>query len=76
MSKILMFNDFEIAKMYREARDKRAQISIMRDLNCCTIADICAALMRQGINDEIVQELYQYSLDISLRRSSMHKNKD
>ena len=38
----------EIAKSYREAKDRRAQIGILADLNACKKPDILAALVEAG----------------------------
>ena len=38
----------EIAKSYREAKDRRAQIGVLADLNACKKPDILAALVEAG----------------------------
>ena len=38
----------EIAKSYREAKNRRAQIGVLADLNACKKADILAALVEAG----------------------------
>ena len=38
----------EIAKSYREAKNRRAQIGVLADLNVCKKADILAALVEAG----------------------------
>ena len=38
----------EIAKSYREAKDRRVQIGILADLNACKKPDILAALVEAG----------------------------
>lgn len=38
----------EIAKSYREAKNRRAQIGVLADLNACKKADILAALVKAG----------------------------
>ena len=39
---------WEIAKMYREAKDKRKQISILQDLTLCTKEEIIKILEEEG----------------------------
>lgn len=38
----------EIAKSYREAKNRRAQIGVLADLNACKKSDILAALVEAG----------------------------
>lgn len=38
----------EIAKSYREAKNRRTQIGVLADLNACKKADILAALVEAG----------------------------
>ena len=37
-----------ICGLYREAKDKKKQISILAELNACTEADVCEVLKKQG----------------------------
>ena len=45
----MQMNDDEIVKMYREAEDKKAQITILADLNVCEKEDIIKILKAGGV---------------------------
>lgn len=45
----LIYSDYEIIKEYGEAADKREQIKILADLNCCSKDEIIAVLHKNGI---------------------------
>lgn len=40
---------YDITKMYKEAKDKRAQIDILADMNLCTTKEIREELIKGGI---------------------------
>lgn len=40
----------EILKNYREAKDKKKQVSILADLNVCTVGEIINILIAGGID--------------------------
>lgn len=46
---MMVMTDSEIARSYREAKVKKAQIGILADLNCMTKEQIKEILKRQGI---------------------------
>lgn len=46
----LFYTDSDILCSYKEAKDKRAQMKILADMNLCTTEDIRAALIRAGID--------------------------
>lgn len=39
-----------IVKNYREAKDKREQINILADLNCCSKEEITEILLKNGVD--------------------------
>ena len=45
----LFMSEYEIIKEYGEAADKREQIKILADLNCCSKDEIIAVLHKNGI---------------------------
>ena len=45
----LIYSDYEIIKDYGEAANKREQIKILADLNCCKQDEIVAVLSKNGI---------------------------
>lgn len=46
----LLYTDFDILQSYKTAKDKRAQMKILAELNVCSIDDIRNALIRAGID--------------------------
>lgn len=48
-TKKLPMSTYDITKMYKEAKDKRAQIDILADMNCCTTKQIREELIKGGI---------------------------
>ena len=48
-NKKLPMSTYDITKMYKEAKDKRAQIDILADMNLCTTKEIREELIKGGI---------------------------
>ena len=48
----MTMSDNEIVRNYQEAKDKKAQIEILADLNCCQKKDICEVLSNNGVEIE------------------------
>lgn len=46
----MQMNNAEIVKMYREAKDKKAQITILAELNVCDKEDIIKILKAGGVS--------------------------
>lgn len=53
---------FEIVRSYREAKDQRAQIGILADLNDCTPLTIRKVLREAGIDDHENDEKQRFTL--------------
>lgn len=45
----MYMSETEIVKNYMEAKDKKNQINILKDLNCCTKEEILKVLVNNGI---------------------------
>ena len=43
--------DEDLLKEYREAKDKRAQLKVLAELNACSVSDIREALKRAGADE-------------------------
>ena len=46
----LYYTDDDILTLYRDAKDKKAQIKILSELNLCSTDDIRTALLRAGLD--------------------------
>lgn len=47
--RVLPMSTYDITKMYKEAKDKRAQIDILADMNACSTKEIREELIKGGI---------------------------
>ena len=48
----MIMSDNEIVRNYQEAKNKKAQIEILADMNCCQKKDICEVLSNNGVEIE------------------------
>lgn len=58
----LQMTEYEIRRSYREAKDPKAQIKILADLNCCRTSDINKIIETDPDNIKQDEELYKIAV--------------
>lgn len=68
----MQMNESEICKNYKEAKQKKEQIKILADLNCCSNHDIAMILDKHGLE---VDKRYLYVGGTELKNKNPHPMK-